>query len=259
MRGLRKKLLSFAVAVTILFVPISSETALSNVSAEEMVLITRTGSKYHTHKCGNGTYYQATLSEAQRRGLSPCSKCYSGGGESYASQPAPSPAPKQKKMSLNKKQYTLVVGGKVKLKAKNAPGKVKWSSKKKSIAKVNAKGEVKAVGKGTTYIIAKCGNQTKKCKIKVEKPSLNKTSITMKVGETRELKLKGCKDDIDWYSQDDDVCDVIWSGSSVEIEAYEEGTTNVIAEVHGKKYKCRVVVEPLEPLVPDLWSIGIRP
>lgn len=40
------------------------------------VLVTRTGSKYHLRKCGNGTYYQATLDDALARGLDPCSKCF---------------------------------------------------------------------------------------------------------------------------------------------------------------------------------------
>ena len=40
------------------------------------VLVTRTGTKYHLKKCGNGTYYQATLDEALARGLDPCSKCF---------------------------------------------------------------------------------------------------------------------------------------------------------------------------------------
>jgi hypothetical protein len=40
------------------------------------VLVTRTGEKYHTRKCGNGDYYSATLEEAQNRGLTPCAKCY---------------------------------------------------------------------------------------------------------------------------------------------------------------------------------------
>lgn len=42
----------------------------------EMVLVTRTGEKYHNHKCGSGTYTPATLEQAQARGLTPCSKCY---------------------------------------------------------------------------------------------------------------------------------------------------------------------------------------
>ncbi|MGP5429630.1 thermonuclease family protein [Enterococcus malodoratus] len=42
----------------------------------QTVYVTPTGSKYHTHKCGNGTYTPATLEEAQGRGLEPCSKCF---------------------------------------------------------------------------------------------------------------------------------------------------------------------------------------
>lgn len=40
------------------------------------VLVTPTGKKYHKRACGRGNYSQATLSEAESRGLSPCSKCY---------------------------------------------------------------------------------------------------------------------------------------------------------------------------------------
>lgn len=42
----------------------------------QTIYVTPTGSKYHTHKCGNGTYSPATLEEAQARGLTPCAKCY---------------------------------------------------------------------------------------------------------------------------------------------------------------------------------------
>ncbi|MGY3778381.1 AAA family ATPase [Isobaculum melis] len=43
---------------------------------EQRVLVTRTGSKYHNRVCGNGNYYEASISEALARGLTPCSKCY---------------------------------------------------------------------------------------------------------------------------------------------------------------------------------------
>ena len=54
----------------------SSQSADTGITNSHTVLITRTGSKYHTHKCGNGTYYEATLDEALARGLTPCEKCY---------------------------------------------------------------------------------------------------------------------------------------------------------------------------------------
>lgn len=47
-----------------------------NHKNEQTVLVTPTGEKYHTHKCGNGTYTEASLSTALARGLTPCSKCY---------------------------------------------------------------------------------------------------------------------------------------------------------------------------------------
>lgn len=54
----------------------SSQSADTGIANSQTVLITRTGSKYHTHKCGNGTYYEATLDEALARDLTPCEKCY---------------------------------------------------------------------------------------------------------------------------------------------------------------------------------------
>lgn len=45
-------------------------------TAGAQVMITNTGSCYHTHKCGNGTYYWVSLDEALSRGLRACSKCY---------------------------------------------------------------------------------------------------------------------------------------------------------------------------------------
>lgn len=42
----------------------------------QTVYVTRTGSKYHTHKCGNGTFTPDSLTNAKARGLTACSKCF---------------------------------------------------------------------------------------------------------------------------------------------------------------------------------------
>lgn len=68
----------------------------TSVHAEETVLVTRSGSKYHKRKCGNGTYYTTTLSSAKAKGLTPCEKCFGGsdsqesisGGENTATIPS---------------------------------------------------------------------------------------------------------------------------------------------------------------------------
>ncbi|WP_099223919.1 hypothetical protein [Listeria costaricensis] len=53
-----------------------AEQPTQNADDTTQVLVTPTGSKYHTHKCGNGTYTPTTLADAKARGLTPCSKCY---------------------------------------------------------------------------------------------------------------------------------------------------------------------------------------
>lgn len=54
----------------------AEENANTQTPTAQMVMVTPTGKKYHTHKCGNGNYSEATLDEALARGLTPCAKCY---------------------------------------------------------------------------------------------------------------------------------------------------------------------------------------
>jgi len=42
----------------------------------QYVLVTKTGKKYHTKKCGNGTYSKSTLKKAKASRLTPCKKCF---------------------------------------------------------------------------------------------------------------------------------------------------------------------------------------
>lgn len=72
---------------------------------------------------------------------------------------------------LNKKKISLAVGGKVTLKLKNWKKRVSWSSSKKSVATVSAKGVVKAKKKGTAKITAKAGGKKYSCKVTVKKAS----------------------------------------------------------------------------------------
>lgn len=45
----------------------------------ETVYVTKTGKKWHrSSSCNGGTYYESTLTEAERRGLTPCKKCAGG-------------------------------------------------------------------------------------------------------------------------------------------------------------------------------------
>lgn len=136
----------------------------NTVKADTTVYVTPTGSKYHTHKCGNGTYYASSLSSAKARGLTACSKCFPYGepSNSDSSGENTSRTKKAKSIKINKTSVFLVKGKSVKLKIKYATQTVKWKSTKKSVATVSSNGKVTAKKAGKTVIIATVGNQQKK-------------------------------------------------------------------------------------------------
>ncbi len=241
MQKLKKTMVSFILVVMMAVLPAGETVTLTNASAETMVYVTPTGRKYHTHKCGRGNYYQVTLSAAKARGLTPCAKCYGGsssGGSGSTKKPSGSP-----KLTISSSRITLVKGKSRKLTAKCGSKKVRWKSSNQKVAVVSSGGKVTAKGKGKATVTAVCGNQKKTCRVTVEEPGLNRTSLKITEGETAALKLKGCSHDVTWTSTDTDICSV-YDGI---VEAWEAGTATIKAKVHGKVYKCRVVVTAEEP------------
>lgn len=214
------------------------------VHAESTVYITRTGEKYHTHKCGNGTFFASTLSTAQSMGLTPCSKCFGGssasssGGNTSGGSSSGKKKAVVKPIKINKKSLILVKGETTKLKIKNAKTKVKWKSSKKTVVSVSGNGKVKAKKVGKAVVTAIVGNVKKTCKITVESPELNINSVTLNIGDTKKLKLSGCSHSIRWSSSDIDVVEV----KKGKITAQDAGTAIITAKTHGKKYKCKVKV-----------------
>ncbi|MCR5796809.1 MAG: hypothetical protein K6G63_02690 [Eubacterium sp.] len=71
------------------------------------------------------------------------------------------------KVRINKKAVKLSVGRSVKLKLRGTKKKAKWSSSKKSVAKVYSSGKVVAKKAGTAKIYAKVGSKKYTCKITV--------------------------------------------------------------------------------------------
>lgn len=147
------------------------------------------------------------------------------------------------KMKLNKKKITVTVGSKTKLTVKNAgKKKVTWKSSNKKVVKVNKKGLVKAKKAGKATITAKIGKKTFKCKVTV-KGGLNKTSVTMKKGDSTTLKLTGAKK-VTWSSSNSSVVSVKKKGKKkATITAVKKGTATITAKSGGKKYTCKVTVK----------------
>lgn len=253
MKNIKNRIVMFAIIFTMALGGTNLAMPQVVVHADATVYVTRTGSCYHAYKCGRGTYYASTLSSAKARGLRACMKCYPYGEPSgvaegtsnvttnYASVSTPA----VKKISLSKKSIVLIKGQSKTLKVKHATGDKKWKSSNKKVAKVSKKGKVTAKKTGKATITVTANGQQKKCKVKVEDPTLNKQSVEMQEDDECVLKLNGCshKDDIKWWSTNDAVADV---GEYGEVETYQAGTATIKAKVHGKTFKCKVTVKAVE-------------
>lgn len=71
-------------------------------------------------------------------------------------------------VKISSRKATLIKGQSKTLKISGTKSKVTWSSSKKSVATVDAKGNVKAVGPGTAVITAKTGTKSAKCTVTVK-------------------------------------------------------------------------------------------
>lgn len=79
-------------------------------------------------------------------------------------------------VKLSKKTLTLKKGKTKKLTLKNASGKIKWKSSKKSVATVSSKGVVTAKKAGKTTVSAVYKNKTYKCTVTVTDSSKQTTA-----------------------------------------------------------------------------------
>lgn len=70
--------------------------------------------------------------------------------------------------------------------------------------------------------------------------SLNKTSVTLKVGKTCKLKVKGTTKKVKWASKNKSIATVTKSG---KVKAKRVGKTTITAKVSGKTLKCKVTVK----------------
>lgn len=143
-----------------------------------------------------------------------------------------------RKLKMNKTKANIIKGEKLQLTLLGSTGKVKWTSSKKSVATVNAKGMVTAKNKGTTIITATLNKEKYKCKLIVETPKFNKKKIELKVGDTYTLKLSGTKRSATWKSSDMSVATV----SNGRVVVKGAGTTMISANINEKIYKCKIIV-----------------
>ena len=162
-----------------------------------------------------------------------------------------SSAASTQKVQISARKMTLIKGQKKTLKLKGNRKKVKWSSTKKAVATVSAKGVVTARKAGTTVIKAKVGTKTYSCKVIVEAPKLNKTSIILKEGSSCQLKMFGTRQKVKWSSSAKSVVTVSATGKVKAKQVKKDRSARITASVGGKKYSCRVLVKDVKAATPE--------
>lgn len=97
-----------------------------------------------------------------------------------------------------------------------------------------------------TYVLALClavslfgiaPSRTAGAKTKVK---LNKTSVTLQVGKTVQLKLKGTAKKVTWTSSNKKIATVTKKG---KVTAKKAGKATITAKAGKKKYKCKIIVK----------------
>ncbi len=152
-------------------------------------------------------------------------------------------------ISLSKPSLALKTGKSYTLTANVNPSslKVQWSSNKQTVATVDQKGKVTAKGNGTAYITAKAGSVSATCKVTVTTDAtsvkLDKTKLTMKVGEKKKLKAtvlpKAAPQKIVWSSSSKSKATV----SNGTVTAKKAGTVTITAKSGSKKATCKVTIK----------------
>ena len=146
-------------------------------------------------------------------------------------------------VGISKKSATVWVGDSLTLKINGvSASKVKWSSNKPAVAKVNAKGFVKALKAGSAVITAKAGTKSWSCKLTVKSlPVISAKTATLRVGDNLTLKVNGVSAaSVKWSSSKKAVATVTSKGI---VKAVKTGSADIVAKVGSKTFKCNLTVK----------------
>ncbi|MDR2684138.1 MAG: Ig-like domain-containing protein [Prevotellaceae bacterium] len=159
-------------------------------------------------------------------------------------------------IALNKTSLTLNIDAEETLVATVVPSSaaVTWTSSDSNKATVSSDGKVTAVAEGSATITAQAGGKTATCEvvvqrtpIEVESIALNKTSLTLDVGEEETLIPTVLPDNaanpnVTWTSSDNNKATVSSDG---KVTAVAEGSATITAQAGNQTADCPVTVTDL--------------
>ena len=118
--------------------------------------------------------------------------------------------------------------------------KITWKSSNSKIVTVNKAGKLQAKAKGSATITGTVSKRKYTCKVTVHAPKLNKTAVTLKVGQTYQLKLSGTNQKITWKSSNSKIVTVNKTG---KLFAKSAGNATITAQVNGIRFVCKVKIQ----------------
>lgn len=140
---------------------------------------------------------------------------------------------------LNTHDIILVKGESFFLSPLSIQRKVTYTSSDFKVAEVNTVGRVTAKRIGEAVIKVNLKKKSSKCRVRVV--DLNKREITVRAGESRQLKIQGKAGRVLWESKDKNIAAV---GKKGKIKGIHAGETWVIAKLKNKQIKCKINVLP---------------
>lgn len=157
----------------------------------------------------------------------------------------------KREVSISPSEKTIAVGKTVTIKLKNNSKKVKWSTSNKKIkilSKSNKQAKIKGIKKGTSYVKAKVGGKTYKCKIVVEEIDVLYIDVdydaSLNIGEIYKVKCSiypknATNKEIIWTSSDESVATVNKNGV---VKAIKVGISKITATVGDESASCSINV-----------------
>lgn len=135
--------------------------------------------------------------------------------------------------------------------------KITWKSSNSKIVAVNKAGKLQAKAKGSATITGTVSKRKYNCKVTVHAPKLNKTAVTLKVGQTYQLKLSGTNQKITWKSSNSKIVTVNKTG---KLFAKSAGNATITAQVNGIRFVCKVKIQKkAAPAKPAPTAVPAKP